>query len=313
MRSPAVPAFVWQLFLASCLLSSINAFSLEAALVEKGVYVFLGDNGEANMENKGFIANAGFIVGAEGVIVIDTGASYRHGEAMLAAIARITPKPVKQVIITHAVQDFVFGAAAFVERGIPLLTHRKTAELMKARCEHCLGNLRKVLGDEIMAGTRLIIPEQLVDASATMRIAGREIDFLHFGWASTPGDLVVLDRESGVMFAGGIVTASRVPEIRDGQLRGWLDALTALRKLGARHVVPGYGRILSPDEMGQTAEYLRRLDAKMRDLYSRGVGLMESVDGSGMDAYGAWSQYPDLHRRNALHRYLQIELEDLEG
>jgi glyoxylase-like metal-dependent hydrolase (beta-lactamase superfamily II) len=265
------------------------------------------------MENKGFIANAGFIVGAEGVIVIDTGASYRHGEAMLAAIARVTPKPVKQVIITHAVQDFVFGAAAFVERGIPMLTHRKTAELMRARCEHCLGNLRKVLGDEIMAGTRLIIPEQLIDASATMRIAGREIDFLHFGWASTPGDLVVLDRESGVMFAGGIVTASRVPEIRDGQLRGWLDALTALRKLGARRVVPGYGRILSPDEMGQTAEYLRRLDAKMRDLYSRGVGLMEAVDGSGMDAYGAWSQYPDVHRRNALHRYLQIELEDLEG
>jgi glyoxylase-like metal-dependent hydrolase (beta-lactamase superfamily II) len=64
------------------------------------------------------IGNSGFIVGKTGVVVIDTGISYRHGRRMLEAISRTTGKPVELVIITHAVQEFLFGNAAFDELGI---------------------------------------------------------------------------------------------------------------------------------------------------------------------------------------------------
>lgn len=291
---------------------SSPAQALEPVPVAEGVYVFFGDNGEATPANQGFVANAGFIVGPSGVVVVDTGATYRHGQEMLAAIARVTSKPVVLVVITHAVQDFVFGAAAFTERGIPLLAHRKTVELMKARCEHCLSNLRKILDEPTMRGTRLVLPEQMLDASIEKVIAGRALQLLWLGWASTPGDLVVIDRASGVLFAGGIITAYRVPELRDGDFNNWLVAIEHLKAINPALVVPGYGPVLLATEMSQTANYLQTLNAKVHQLYDNGRGLMEAVDNADLPNYAHWSLYPDQNRRNALRRYLQLEVEELE-
>jgi alkyl sulfatase BDS1-like metallo-beta-lactamase superfamily hydrolase len=51
--------------------------------VADSVYAFIGDLGEVGAANGGDIGNSGFIVGSSGVIVIDTGISYRHGKAMI--------------------------------------------------------------------------------------------------------------------------------------------------------------------------------------------------------------------------------------
>ncbi|CAN0502184.1 unnamed protein product, partial [Phaeothamnion confervicola] len=172
--------------------------------VADGVYAFIGDTGELSAANHGFVGNSGFIVGPSGVVVIDTGTSYKHGRLILDAIARLTDKPVELVIITHAVQEFLFGNAAFDERGVPILAHRETTNLMKARCDHCLENLKPVLGDEL-AGTRLVLPQREIDATTTITAGGRRLKLYYLGWASTPGDVIVLDLDSGVMFAGGMV------------------------------------------------------------------------------------------------------------
>ncbi len=307
------PIFLATAFLSIASLGAwTHVFALEPVRVAQDVYAFLGHNGEASAENAGNTGNSGFIVGPSGVVVVDTGSSYHHGKAMLSAIAAVTSKPVTLVIITHAVQDFVFGAAAFAEQGIPLLAHRKTDELMSARCEHCLSNLRKALGEEIMTGTRMILPQQLVDSSIQIEAGGRAIELLYFGWASTPGDLAVFDARSGVLFAGGIVMGSRIPELRDGDFKGWLAALTSLSALSATRVVPAYGPLLYRQDIDKTGDYLRDLDSKMRQLYKAGAGLMEAVDGAEIEHYATWSLYADLHRRNALRRYLQLEIEDLE-
>ncbi|MFN0316985.1 MAG: MBL fold metallo-hydrolase [Burkholderiales bacterium] len=293
-----------------CLALPGLALALEPVRVAPDVYAFPGDNSE--ISPSGHAANSGFIVGPRAVVVIDTGGSYAHGKAMLAAIATVTPKPVSLVIITHAVQDFVFGAAAFSELGIPLLAHRKTDELMSARCEHCLANLRKALGEAPLLGTRLVLPSELVEGSTRIDAGGRPIELLHFGWASTPGDLAVYEPRSGVLFAGGIVMGARIPELRDGEFNGWLAALAALAELNPSKVIPAYGPVLRAQDMSNTAAYLRDLDAKVKALYTAGRGLMETMDEAGIQRYASWSQYPDLHRRNVLRRYLQLEVEDLE-
>jgi glyoxylase-like metal-dependent hydrolase (beta-lactamase superfamily II) len=289
-----------------------RANALDAISMGHGVYAFVGANAEASPANNGFVGNSGFIVGATGVVVIDTGASYAHGKAMLAAIEQITRKPVEVVILTHAVQDFVFGAAAFAERGIPMLAHRKTLDLMRARCEHCLENLRKVLGEDAMARTRLVLPQQVLERGSTSPIAGRSIDLIYLDWASTPGDLAVLDRPSGILFAGGIVTAGRVPELRDGDYAGWLKALSTLGQMNITQIVPGYGPPQPRGVFKQMADYLAALDGKIRFLYDSGRGLMQAVDESDLGEYSTWALYPEQHRRNALRRYLQMEIEDLE-
>jgi glyoxylase-like metal-dependent hydrolase (beta-lactamase superfamily II) len=144
-----------------------------------------------------------------------------------------------------------------------------------------------------------------------MRVAGRDIELLYFGWASTPGDLAVFDRASGVLFAGGLVSNGRVPELRDGQLGGWLDALAQLERMPVRIVVPGHGPPGGRELVGLTAAYLRALDEQVQSMYRRGATLTQTVDEVALPAFSNWDLYSTLHRQNALHRYLQLESEEL--
>ena len=57
--------------------------------------------------------NTGIIVGKDGVIVIDAKTTPASAKEMLAEIAKITPKPVTTVIVTHSDGDHVNGLAAF--------------------------------------------------------------------------------------------------------------------------------------------------------------------------------------------------------
>jgi glyoxylase-like metal-dependent hydrolase (beta-lactamase superfamily II) len=290
---------------------ALRAHALEPVLLTEDVYAFIGDSGPIAPDNGGEVGNSGFIVGSSGVIVIDTGVSYRHGQAITEAIRRITRKPVQLVIITHAAQEFLFGSAAFAEQGVPLLTHTKSAELIRSRCERCLENLRNTLGEDALAGTRLVIPTQTIESSVALDVAGRTLDLLYFGRAGTPGDLAVLDRRSGVVFAGGLLAVGRIPEFRDGNLRGWLQALDQLALLPARIFVPGHGAPGGTEAIAATASYLHDLDTQVRALYAGGASLIEAMDRAELSSYASWALYPRLHRENVLHRYLQLELEEL--
>jgi glyoxylase-like metal-dependent hydrolase (beta-lactamase superfamily II) len=210
------------------------------------------------------------------------------------------------------VQEFLFGNAAFEERGVAILAHSETTALMKARCAHCLDNLRPVLGDEL-EGTRLVLPQRQVSGSTTIEAGGRKFELLYLGWASTPGDLAVFDRTTGTLFAGGLVAVNRIPEIRDCDFEGWTRALETLRELPVKRVVPGHGPVSGPDAIRSTADYLRTLDEKIKALYASSSSLLESVDNAALPAYGAWASYATTHRQNALHRYLQLEIEELGG
>jgi glyoxylase-like metal-dependent hydrolase (beta-lactamase superfamily II) len=280
--------------------------------IADGVYAFVGDGGEPDAGNRGFAANSGFVVGESGVVVIDTGTSRRHGERMLAAIARVTSRPVVLVVNTHATQEFIFGNGAFADRGIPILAHRETVTLMRARCAHCLENLRPALGAEL-AGTVLVLPNREVAGDTRIEAGGRRLELVHPGWAATPGDLAVVDTETGTLFAGGLVASQRIPEIRDCDFEAWLRALERLSALSPRRVVPGFGPPAGPEAIDATAAYLRDLDARVQALYARSGSLLDALDQAGLPAYERWTLYAGLHRRNAQHRYLQLETRDLGG
>ena len=312
MPSMLMRALLFTVIAVAMMPVALLAQTLHAEKVADGVYAFIGDTGEISAANRGFVGNSGFIVGASGVVVIDSGTSYRHGRRMLEAIARVTDKPVELVIVTHAVQEFLFGNAAFAERGIALLAHRETAKLMRARCEHCLENLKPVLGEEL-EGTRLVPPQREIDATTTIDAGGRRLELIYLGWASTPGDLAVLDVESGVLFAGGMISIGRIPDIRDCDFEGWQRALRQLEGFKPARIVPGHGPISGPEAIAGTAAYLDALDQVVKALYAESSSLMESVEKATLPAYRDWSLYATTHRQNALHRYLQLELQDLGG
>ena len=300
--------------IAAQFLAPAVAFASEPEIVTiaHNVYALVGTGDTVTRANRGRIANAGFIVGATGVVVVDSGISYRHGRQLQQAIRSVTDLPVELVILTHAVREFVFGAGAFEEDGVPIAAHRETLNLMKARCAHCLQQLKDQLGDELDR-TRLVLPTQIFDATTTIHVGGVELDVIYSGWASTPGDVAVFHRRSGTLFAGGLVTTEHVPTIRDADFDGWTNALQKLGRLPVEHVVPGFGRPAGPTAIAAMGAYLDALDARVRALYAETSSLLETIERSGLPAYTNWSAYEPNHRRNALHRQLQLEIEELGG
>ncbi len=88
-------------------------YRLQPRELAPGAWVVVGLKEDFSFANGGNIVNTGFIVGSEGVIVIDTGSSKRYGEQMLAAIRRVTPLPIVLVVNAHQHPDHFLGNQAF--------------------------------------------------------------------------------------------------------------------------------------------------------------------------------------------------------
>ena len=282
-----------------------------ALKVAEGVYMLPGSRGEVDTGTLGRIGNAGFIIGDSGVIAIDTGTSYLHGVALLNAIAKVTDKPIRLALITHTRQEFLFGAAAYRERGIPIHMHRKTAELMVARCEGCLKTLKRVLGEDAMRGTVMFKPDEVFDQAPLLRLIGRPVQVLHHGHSSGPGDIAVLDLQSGVLFAGGLVDHLRVPDVQDSLLPGWRRALAALRALPIQNLVPGHGPSATADSIDAVQRYLAQLEARVLELIRSGAALSDVPDSAALPEFKDWDQYDIIHRRNASVLFVRMEREQM--
>ena len=281
--------------------------------VSENAYAFIADNSDVSLANRGRIGNAGFIIGPEGIVVIDTGVSFRHGQAMVAAIRRVSKLPISLAIITHAHQEFLFGAAYFQAKRIPILTHVKTAQLMQSRCENCLHHLKETLGITEMRGSQVVVPDQLVDGSEFISVAGMSLELRYFGWGSTPGDLLVFERNNGVLFAGGVVDVGRVSELRDSRVQEWKSILGQLNELPVKHIVPGHGPIGDKSAIEQMQNYLNAIDSKVRALYDQGVSLSDVESKGDLPEFAHWALYREQHHKNVHRVYLQLEQTDLEN
>ncbi len=278
-----------------------------------GGYWLPGTGGEPDTVNLGRTGNAGFVIGERGVIAIDTGTSYRHGRELLAAIRHVTDQPLRLVLITHTRQEFLFGALAFREQGVPIAMHEKAAALMAARCENCLKTLRQQLGEDAMRGTAMFKPDRVFDDPARLdagALIGRPLQVLHFGASAGPGDIAVLDPRSGTLFAGGLLDARRIPDLIDSDLPAWRAALRTLRGLPLQRVVPGHGPAGPAAAVIDGVErYLDRLESRVRELLRADAALSEVPDAAALPEFRGWDQYDTIHRRNASILYLRFERE----
>ena len=88
---------------------------VEFAQVTDGLYVRYGRHDPISADSVAAIANHGFIVGDDGVAIIDPGGSEDMSKRVLAAVSRITALPITYVIVTHAHPDHSLGLAAYAE------------------------------------------------------------------------------------------------------------------------------------------------------------------------------------------------------
>ncbi len=300
------------LFLSLDLFPAAHARGLIPQQVAPDVYAFIGKREALAQANRGDIINSGFIVGTTGVIVIDPGPNYAHAELVLDAIRKITPKPVLLVIDTHPHPENVLGNEFFARRGVTILAHSQTLQAMRNRCEKCYENMLNVLGEKIMAGTEIAYPNMTVDENSDMTVAERELSLLYYGWGHTEGDLAVLDRTSGVLFSGGLVSLDCIPVLQQAKIKGWINALKQLQQQPIKRLVPGNGPVSNPKRVQETLDYLQSLLDLVERQYNDGMSVLDLLKQAELPAYKKWALYSEQHPLNVQHVYSELESEELE-
>ncbi|HXZ96027.1 MAG TPA: MBL fold metallo-hydrolase [Burkholderiales bacterium] len=280
--------------------------------VAPDVYAFVGKCEALAPANRGDIVNTGFIVGTTAIIVIDPGPNYSYAKLMMAAIRKISPKPVTLVIDTHPHPENVLGNDYFYRRGATILAHSQTLQAMRNRCEKCYENMLQVLGDKTMAGTEIAYPSMTVDKTSDMTIAGRDLSLLYYGWGHTEGDVAVLDRKSGVLFSGGLVSLDCVPVLQQARIKGWINALKQLPQQPIKKLVPGNGPVSNPGRMQETLDYLQGLLDLVGRQYNAGTSALDVLKQAELPVYKKWALYSEQHPLNVQHVYSELEKEEFE-
>ena len=296
----------------ACAAQKVPAAQVEPVRVATDVYVLLGSGGEITSENGGRTANVAIVVGSRGVVVVDTGISYREGEDIIAAVKSISNRPIVLAILTHPGQEAIFGAAAFQARGIPVLAHRSGAELIATRCETCLRNLRSTLGEDLMSGTRVVEPDRLIAGDETLDLIGRPLRLIVPPWSSAPGAIAVFDEMTSTLIAGSLVSINRIPDLRDANPTAWRAALVDIESTQCRHLVPGYGPIGTCADVAAFGHYFAELEMRVGELLRQGVGLAELRNQCDLPQFARWDQYETLHPQNANRTYLRLERSQFE-
>jgi len=76
-------------------------------------YVGLANDSPANS----FAANAGIVIGRDGILVVDTLISAKEAQRFLADIRKVSDKPIRYVVNTHTHLDHAFGNCVFAKLG----------------------------------------------------------------------------------------------------------------------------------------------------------------------------------------------------
>lgn len=213
--------------------------------------------------------NSGVIVGDTGVIVVDAKTTPAQGKELLENIAKITPKPVTTVILTHSDGDHVNGLASF-PAGITIIAHENNkAEQQKALAAGGRG-----------APPADHLPTQVVAKNKeNLKIDGVKIQVLHWAPAHTSGDLVVYLPDQKIVFTGDII-ATQLPDPlihleKNGSSEGWITTTKGIVALNADQFVPGHGDVLMKDAVQKRLTEAEAKRAKIKDLVAQGKSLDE--------------------------------------
>lgn len=278
--------------------------------VAPGVFVHAGEVALMSRENRGDIANIGFVVGDESVAVIDTGGSVAVARGLLAAIRQVTDKPISHVINTHMHPDHVFGNAAFSGLNAVFAGHRNLPRALDARGRHYLRANRALIGDDLLDEVRIVTPSLLVEEEAEIDLGNRVLRLAAWPVAHTDNDLTVLDERTGTLFAGDLLFMQHLPVV-DGSLVRWLEVMRALEELPAARVVPGHGPASAawPEALAPQRRYLERLAEDVRRVIADGGRMTDAVATAGQSERDRWRLFDDFNARNATAAFAELEWE----
>ncbi|HEY1938223.1 MAG TPA: MBL fold metallo-hydrolase [Candidatus Angelobacter sp.] len=238
--------------------------------VGEGIYAAIGsDAGKAG-------SNAGFIIGSNGVVVIDTFEDPAPARDLLAEIRKITDLPIRFVVNTHYHLDHTGGNAVFAKAGATILAHRNVREWLRTENLKFFGANPKPEQKAMVEA--LALPDEVYSDAVDIYLGTRQIQ-VRYMLGHTGGDSVVIVPDADVIFAGDLVWQRHLPNLIDATTSDWVKSLD---KLLADHpsgtFVSGHGDVATVSDVRDFHDYLVTLRDAVAKAQAAGKSDKDLVD-----------------------------------
>jgi glyoxylase-like metal-dependent hydrolase (beta-lactamase superfamily II) len=221
------------------------------------------------------------VVTSGGVLVADGQGNLGATEKLVAQIKKLTPLPVKYVVVCSEHEDHTGGNAAF-KAAFPDVVFIASPVSQKALAASATP------------------PTEAVADKRTIRSGDTDIEILNLGRAHTGGDLSVYVPGPKVLFMSEIYDHRLFPSLARGYPSQWLSTIKKNQAIDAKWVFGGHGFVDDPAimkrELAAFAAELTAVIAEGRRLHDAGV-TCRSVKDCDAVAAANWGPYADWSER----------------
>jgi len=277
------------------------ASDVETLKVQGNVYLITGAGGNIAVQ-----------VGDQGVLVVDTGLA-AMSDRVVAAIRKLTDKPIQYVINTHVHADHTGGNDAVRKAGLTYVGANVTGNLTDAGVGAQVFAQNNVLKRmSAPTGVQASVPfgawptETFLSGRKQLFFNGEPVEIIHQPAAHTDGDSLVVFRRSDVVVTGDIFVTTSYPFIdleRGGSIQGEIDALNNIMEIavpglqdeGGTYIIPGHGHICDQPDLLEYRDMVTIVRDRVQAAIKKGMtleqakaaGLTKDYDGR----YGAKSGF----------------------
>ncbi len=261
-------------FLAS-LLVVISLLLAQQACAQQGLtkiadnvysYVDVKNGSPANS----VAANAGIVIGHDGILVIDTLVSAREAKRFIADIRKISDKPIKYVVNTHHHLDHSFGNSEFARLGATIVSHTNDRNNLEKKGNAVLKRAKDYgLTDEDLAGTVITLPTVTFTDRMTIDLGGETVELIFIAPSHTDGSTLVYIPRREILFTGDVLFTDFHPYMGDSDVEGWVENLNYILDLDVVAIIPGHGPISGKKDVADMKAYIQLFDKKARELAAK--------------------------------------------
>jgi glyoxylase-like metal-dependent hydrolase (beta-lactamase superfamily II) len=215
------------------------------------------------------IAGAGgnvfVFAGPDGIMLVDTNFIAFY-DPIMADIRRISDKPVRFVLSTHAHIDHVQNNANFAKQGAVIIG---TPSLRDEMLKDPRANFANQGGAPMLTSA----------GPMTIHFNGEEVDFIPLKPAHTDGDAAVYIRGSNV-FAFGDVYRNDYPSMGEsGTTQNFIDNYTmAINMTNAQTLfLPGHGQVSPQSELIDIRNAVQTIHTRFVDMVAKGMTLDQII------------------------------------
>jgi glyoxylase-like metal-dependent hydrolase (beta-lactamase superfamily II) len=225
-------------------------------------------------------SNAGFVIGDDGVLVVDAFFNLDAARALVGEIHRLTPKPIRYVVNTHYHVDHTGGDQAMRDAGAVIIAHQNVRGWVRT-------NNITLLGDRITPQMKaaiqaLPLPDVTTDNDLTVWLGARKV-VVRTVLGHTGGDVTIFIPDAKVLFTGDMLWRKIPPNLIDGSVKEWMatDAdFEHMPDAAQMTYVPGHGDVANVKDVEDFRSYLfdlKRLVTEARRAGLKGDALAKAV------------------------------------